>query len=314
VGAANLVKAAKVPENVGISERVLGVVVVRERVGARLATSSGASCSFLVDLEQDDEKGQGGETGTEWTALSKTLKLLKGVPGRGRSAEPASIGLVVEEVKERQEAAEGVMSVEFVADGLARTATSQHQQAETKKFAVSGNDPRIAVLDDLVNQQMLLLPFTVDHLGGIGPLAHRLLFGSDPTRAPTLPRLHTRPAVLVFISTTWLTAHSPQPISSNALTTIGLPSTHSNDTDPLITPAYLVTGVNNFLALTLLPYLLTTSKLASLASLPTTATPACLPPLAATSTTPLAPSLLDGLLQVAFALCGRPPTCSSWDF
>jgi hypothetical protein len=69
----------------------------------------------------------------------------------------------------------------------AATATSQHQRYETKKFAVSGTDPRIAVLDDLVNQQMLLLPFTVDHLGGIGPLAHRLLFGPDPTRAPDPP-------------------------------------------------------------------------------------------------------------------------------
>jgi hypothetical protein len=120
VGAANLVKAAKVPENVGVSELVLGVVVVRERVGARLASSSGTLCIFFVDLEQDDEKGQGGETGTERTALSKTLKLLKGVPGRGRSAEPASIGLVVEEVKERQKAAEGVVSVEFAADGFTR--------------------------------------------------------------------------------------------------------------------------------------------------------------------------------------------------
>jgi hypothetical protein len=73
------------------------------------------------------------------------------------------------------------------ASSTVATATSQHQDAEKKKFAVSGSNDRVAVLEDLVNQQFLLLPFTVDHLGGIGPLAYRLLFGPDPDKAPDPP-------------------------------------------------------------------------------------------------------------------------------
>jgi hypothetical protein len=39
---------------------------------------------------------------------------------------------------------------------------------------------------DLVNEQILLLPFTVDHLGGISPLAYCLLVvGPDKNKAPT---------------------------------------------------------------------------------------------------------------------------------
>jgi len=36
------------------------------------------------------------------------------------------------------------------------------------------------VINDLNDQNMILLPFTVDHLGAIGPLASRFLFGTKP--------------------------------------------------------------------------------------------------------------------------------------
>jgi hypothetical protein len=38
----------------------------------------------------------------------------------------------------------------------------------------------------MVDQNMFLLPTTFDHLGGLGPLAHRFFFGS-PTHNPGLP-------------------------------------------------------------------------------------------------------------------------------
>ena len=36
----------------------------------------------------------------------------------------------------------------------------------------------------IVNQNILLLPFTVDHLGGLGTCGHRFFFGSDHRKAP----------------------------------------------------------------------------------------------------------------------------------
>jgi hypothetical protein len=59
-----------------------------------------------------------------------------------------------------------------------------HHQAERAKFLVTGNRSYIRVFQDLVNQQILLLPFTVDHLGGIGTLGHRLLFSHNSHKAP----------------------------------------------------------------------------------------------------------------------------------
>jgi hypothetical protein len=70
------------------------------------------------------------------------------------------------------------------ASTTAATATTQHHQGERAKFSVTGNRSYVRVFEDLVNQQILLLPFTVDHLGGIGTLGHRLLFGQDPHKAP----------------------------------------------------------------------------------------------------------------------------------
>jgi hypothetical protein len=70
------------------------------------------------------------------------------------------------------------------ASTTAATATTQHHQAERAKFSVTGNRSYVRVFEDLVNQQILLLPFTVDHLGrGIGTLGHRLLFGHDRHKA-----------------------------------------------------------------------------------------------------------------------------------
>jgi hypothetical protein len=64
------------------------------------------------------------------------------------------------------------------------TATTQHHKAERKKFTVNGSHTSIHVLEDLVQQHILLLPFTVDHLGGLAPLAYHLFFGPDRHKAP----------------------------------------------------------------------------------------------------------------------------------
>ena len=70
------------------------------------------------------------------------------------------------------------------ASPTAVTATTKHHKAERAKFEINGARTSVRVFEDLVNQQILLLPFTVDHLGGLGPLAYRLLLGTHSTNAP----------------------------------------------------------------------------------------------------------------------------------
>jgi hypothetical protein len=55
------------------------------------------------------------------------------------------------------------------------------------KFKINGTHTSVQVFEDLVNEQILLLPFTVDYLGGIGTLAYHLLFGPDENKAPRTP-------------------------------------------------------------------------------------------------------------------------------
>ena len=64
----------------------------------------------------------------------------------------------------------------------------------------TGNRSYVRVFEDLVNQQILLLPFTVNHLGGIGTLGHRLLFGHDPHKAPqpTTTKPSNRHSLLLY--------------------------------------------------------------------------------------------------------------------
>lgn len=71
------------------------------------------------------------------------------------------------------------------ASPTAATATTQHHKKERAKFEISGARTSVQVFEDLISEQILLLPFTVDHLGGIGTLAYRLLFGTDENKAPT---------------------------------------------------------------------------------------------------------------------------------
>jgi len=66
----------------------------------------------------------------------------------------------------------------------AETTTTQHHRAEQEKFHGRYVSSRQAVLSDLVNQNILLLPFIVDHLGGLGPLAYHFLYGKDSSKAP----------------------------------------------------------------------------------------------------------------------------------
>jgi hypothetical protein len=70
-----------------------------------------------------------------------------------------------------------------------------------RSFRSLAIDPSyVRVFEDLINQQILLLPFTVDHLGGIGTLGHRLLFGHDPTKPPqpTTTKPSNRHSLLLY--------------------------------------------------------------------------------------------------------------------
>jgi hypothetical protein len=53
------------------------------------------------------------------------------------------------------------------------------------KFEINGTHTSVQVFEDVVNEQILQLPFTVDHLGGIGTLVYHLLFGPGENKAPT---------------------------------------------------------------------------------------------------------------------------------
>jgi hypothetical protein len=105
------------------------------------------------------------------------------------------------------------------------------RQRERTSFWSLAIDPSyVRVFEDLVNQQILLLPFTVDHLGGIGTLGHRLLFGHDPHKAPqpTTTKPSNRHSLLLY-STTLHTVHSP------LLTSYAVPT--KTGPDPSLTPA-----------------------------------------------------------------------------
>jgi hypothetical protein len=79
----------------------------------------------------------------------------------------------------------------------AASTINHHQQYERKKFGgCSINTDNSCILGEQViaalnNSSTILLPFTVDPHGGIGPLASRFLFGTIPAPAPT-------PAPLTF--------------------------------------------------------------------------------------------------------------------
>jgi hypothetical protein len=71
------------------------------------------------------------------------------------------------------------------AQPTAATATIQHDhKAEKAKFEINGSRMSIQVFQDLINQQILLLLVTIDHLSGLGTLAYHLLFGNDNKKAP----------------------------------------------------------------------------------------------------------------------------------
>jgi hypothetical protein len=62
----------------------------------------------------------------------------------------------------------------------AATATIQHHKAEKAKFEINGSHTSIQVFQDLITQQILLLPVTsINHLGGLGTLTYCLLFSNN---------------------------------------------------------------------------------------------------------------------------------------
>jgi hypothetical protein len=79
------------------------------------------------------------------------------------------------------------------------------------KFKINGTRTSAQIFEDLVNEQILLLPFTVDHLGGIGTLAYHLLFGPDENKAPTPTTSNSslRPTATASFYTTWPMANMP---------------------------------------------------------------------------------------------------------
>jgi hypothetical protein len=65
------------------------------------------------------------------------------------------------------------------------TAINQHHIAGKQKF-VGRNADYQAALQDLVTQNILLVPIMINDLGGLGTLGHHYLFGPDDEKAPNL--------------------------------------------------------------------------------------------------------------------------------
>jgi hypothetical protein len=112
----------------------------------------------------------------------------------------------------------------FGASPTAATAsTTQHHKAERTKFEINGTCTSVQVFEDLVKEQILLLPFTIDHLGGIvGTFAYCLLFGSDENKAP-------KPTTTASFYTTWPMAKMPPLTFSNEPMKIGLILTRTHN-------------------------------------------------------------------------------------
>ncbi len=105
--------------------------------------------------------------------------------------------------------------------------------AEKQKFDDNTSSPQQQVFQDLVNQNIILLPFTVDHLGGLGTCGHRFYFGPDPH---TVPFFMLEPMALMLPLT-----------YSDVLTKTGLGYTLSLTTVAPTIPAFPVIGPNNVL-------------------------------------------------------------------
>jgi hypothetical protein len=94
------------------------------------------------------------------------------------------------------------IAISYVTDFLMTAPLTSYQPLQPLATRTS-----VQVFEDLVNEQILLLPFTVDHLGGIGTLAYHLLFGPHENKqapTPTTTRLPKQPqATASSYSTTW---------------------------------------------------------------------------------------------------------------
>jgi hypothetical protein len=96
------------------------------------------------------------------------------------------------------------------------------------------------------NASFSLLPFTVDHLGGLGPLAYCLLFSPDQHKAlgPTPSPIFEWNVQIVY-STQWPMDLAPILTYYTKLAKIGPTHTHIPDTDPPTTPPSQIIGHYN---------------------------------------------------------------------
>jgi hypothetical protein len=86
---------------------------------------------------------------------------------------------------------------------------------ERLKFRGGHTRANSSIIQLMVDQNMLFLPTTFDHLGCPGPLAHRFLFGS-PTHNPGFP-LDTYTSCRLPINTQTLIAHATSPSALSGL-------------------------------------------------------------------------------------------------
>jgi hypothetical protein len=132
------------------------------------------------------------------------------------------------------------------------TATTQHHKAERTKFEINGARTSVQVFEDLVNEQILLLPFTVGHLGGIATLAYHLLFGQMKTKPHHQGQQILHPTATASFYTTWPTVKMPPLTFSDEPMKIGPILTRTHVSVPHATLASLASHwAQQFLGLNL---------------------------------------------------------------
>jgi hypothetical protein len=112
------------------------------------------------------------------------------------------------------------------------------------KFEINGTHTSVQVFEDVVNEQILQLPFTVDHLGGIGTLVYHLLFGPGENKAQHQQQI-LHPTATASFYTTWPMAKIPPLTFSNEPMKIGPILTRTHVSVPHTTLASLAIGLNS---------------------------------------------------------------------
>jgi hypothetical protein len=124
------------------------------------------------------------------------------------------------------------------------TATTQHHKAERTKFEINGAHTSVHVFEDLVNEQILLLPLPSTTLAALALLLTISSFAQMKTKHQNQQQI-PHPTATASFYTTWPMAKMHPLTFSDLPMKIGLTLTRTHVLVPHTTLASLATGLNN---------------------------------------------------------------------